>query len=67
MLKQLSPADSDEELEAPEGSLLPFVRRYRLLLTLVVLYLLWRRATASAISSTKPWGPRWLAARGVGR
>eukprot|EP00966_Prymnesium_polylepis_P292837 6763496-Prymnesium_polylepis.1 len=49
----------DEEQDA---SLWPFLRRYRMVLTLVVLYLLWRRATATAISSTKPWGPRWLAA-----
>ena len=40
----------------------PFVRRYRIIITAVVLYLLWRRATASATSSIKPWGPRWLAA-----
>jgi len=57
-----TPTPEAEEASADDASLWPFVRRYRMALTAVVLYLLFRRATASAISSTKPWGPRWLAA-----
>lgn len=51
-----SPVADDDE-----AGLWPFVRSYRILLTAVVLYLLWRRATGYAMSSTRPWGPRWLA------
>jgi len=55
--------EAEAEADSPHGtSLWPFVLRYRIALTLVVLYLLWRRATAGAIHSVRPWGPRWLAA-----
>lgn len=66
MLVQLGSAFRDsftppEEAEPLDSASWHQARRYRLLLALAVLYLLWRQTTARATSSTKPWGPRWLA------
>lgn len=55
------PFDADDERAGTAG-LWPFVQRHRALLLAILLYLIWRRASARAIHSTRPWGPRWLAA-----
>jgi len=60
-LSWLDEAESTDD-ESPNSRVWPYVRRYRLLLTILVLYIIWRRATSYATSSAKPWGPRWLAA-----